>query len=77
MTDVDYQLASELSDRLNAVLEGQPKTICIEALYILLSQSIGFDGQRERDFIRIRLNRLQNELRNAPDWDRVPHIVLR
>lgn len=77
MTDVDYQLASKLSNRLGEVLTGQPSLECIEALCIKLSQSIGFDGQRERDFIRIRLDRLQRELRNPPvNWDRVPHIFL-
>jgi hypothetical protein len=77
INEVDYQLAGELSNRLGEVLTGQPTLECIEALCIKLSQSIGFGTQRERDFIAIRLDRLQCELGTPPvDWDRVPHIVL-
>ena len=65
-----YDRASDLSNRLNDVLDGQSNIVCIRALEIKMSQMFGFGDRDDRDAVRAALSRLCAEAKGpAPDWE--------
>jgi hypothetical protein len=66
---------ADLANRINELLEGHDPRVCIRAIEIVLSQSIGLGEPDERREVQNTITRLQAELNgDLPHW---PSIIRR
>jgi hypothetical protein len=59
-------LSMNLFNKINELLNGEPFEECVDALYMALSQAIGYGSDDDKNIIRVRLNNLMLEI-NWPE----------